>query len=158
MSKWVVLLHVLVAFWFVAGLIGRGLTIQRARSSPDIGLVRVFLTLAGRFEQLMVIPGSIAVLVLGLLAAWSQHLSFTGSGNWWLLTSLIVFLAVVALVPTVFLPRGRVFEAALADAERRAQVTPELSAAFRDRAVIAARWTEIVAVTFVILLMVTKPF
>jgi Predicted integral membrane protein (DUF2269) len=157
-SKWVVLLHVLVAFWFVAGLVGRGLTIQKARSSADIGIVEAFLQLAGRFEQLMVIPGSAAVLVLGLLAAWSQHRPFTGSGNWWLLTSLLLFAGLTALVPTVFLPRGRVFEAALEDAKRRGGVTAELRTAFRDPAVAAARWTETVVVAFVILLMVTKPF
>jgi uncharacterized membrane protein len=157
-SKWVVLLHVAVAFWFVAGLIGRGLTIERARSSGEIGIVEAFLQLAGRFEQLMVIPGSVAVLVLGLLSAWSQHRPFTGSGNWWLLTSLILFIGLIALVPTVFLPRGRVFETALEDAKRRGEVTPELQTAFRDPAVATARWTEIVVVGFVIVLMVTKPF
>jgi uncharacterized membrane protein len=157
-SKWVVLLHVTVAFWFVAGLIGRGLTLERARSGADISMVEAFLELAGRFERLMVIPGSMAVLVLGLLAAWSQHRAFTGSGNWWLLTSLILFAGLILLVPTVFLPRGRVFEAALGEAKRRGEITPELHEAFRDPAVAMARWAEIVVVAFIIVLMVTKPF
>jgi Predicted integral membrane protein (DUF2269) len=157
-SKWVVLLHVAVAFWFVAGLLGRGLTLERARSSSNIQMVDAFVQLTGRFERLMVIPGSAAVLVLGLLAAWSQHRPFTGSGHWWLLTSLILFAGMTLLVPTVFLPRGRVFEAALEEAKRRAEVTPELRTAFSDPAVAAARWTEILVVAFIILLMVTKPF
>jgi hypothetical protein len=38
-SQWVVLLHVAVAFWFVAGLLGRNLTLARARSSDQLGLV-----------------------------------------------------------------------------------------------------------------------
>jgi hypothetical protein len=37
MSRWVVLLHVAVAFWFVAGLIGRNLTLARARSTDQVG-------------------------------------------------------------------------------------------------------------------------
>jgi hypothetical protein len=67
-SGWVVLLHVAVAFWFVAGLPGRNLTLARARSSRRIGSVDELVELAGRFDRLMVIPGSLAVLLLGLLA------------------------------------------------------------------------------------------
>jgi hypothetical protein len=67
-SGWVVLLHVAVAFWFVAGLLGRNLILARARSSRRIGSVDELVELAGRFDRLMVIPGSLAVLLLGLLA------------------------------------------------------------------------------------------
>jgi hypothetical protein len=157
-SKWLVLVHVLAAFWFVAGLIGRGVTLARARAATDMRTVETCLQLATPFERLMVIPGSMAVLAFGLFAAWSQHRPFTGSGNWWLLTALILFLALILLVPTVFLPRGRRFEAALDDAKRRGEVTAQLRVAFRDPAVAAARWAELVVVAFVILLMVTKPF
>jgi hypothetical protein len=52
----VVLLHVAVAFWFVAGLIGRNLTLTRARSRQQVRLVAELVELAGRFERLMVIP------------------------------------------------------------------------------------------------------
>ena len=67
MSRWVVLLHVAVAFWFVAGLIGRNLTLARARSRQQVRLVAELVGLAGRFERLMVVPGSFAVLLLGLV-------------------------------------------------------------------------------------------
>jgi hypothetical protein len=46
----------------------------------------------------------------------------------------------------IFLPRGRVFEAALADARQRGTVTPDLSAAFRDPWVAYARTFEAVTV------------
>ena len=36
MSRWVVLVHIGVAFWFVAGLLGRNLTLARARSSERV--------------------------------------------------------------------------------------------------------------------------
>ena len=68
------------------------------------------VTLSGRFERLMVIPGSIAVVVLGLLAAWALDQPLAGANNWWLLTSLLLFVAIGALVPIVFLPHGKVFE------------------------------------------------
>jgi hypothetical protein len=51
----VVLLHVAVAFWFVAGLIGRNLTLARARSRQQVRLVAELVGLAGRFERLMVV-------------------------------------------------------------------------------------------------------
>ena len=72
--------------------------------------------------------------------------------------SVILLLSPLPLVPLVFLPRGRVFEAALADARRQGVMTPELRAAFADPAVAFARRFEIATVAIVVVLMVTKPF
>jgi uncharacterized membrane protein len=156
--QWVVLLHVVAAFLFVGGLIGRNLTLMMARTSRDIGMVAQLLTLAGRFESWLVIPGSFLVLLLGLLAAFSEHLSFVADGNRWLLVSLVIFLATAVLVPTVFLPRGKRFDAAMTDATARGEVTPELSAAFRDPVVAFARNAEAIGLVVIIGLMVLKPF
>ena len=158
MSEWVVLLHVAVAFWFVAGLLGRNVTMARARSANDLSTLVELVDLSGRFERLMVIPGSFGVLVLGLLAAWAEGQPLAGTDDWWLLTSLILFVGLGVLVPTVFLPHGKVFDAALEDAERRGEVTPELRTALRDPAVRNARALELVTVAIIITLMVTKPF
>jgi Predicted integral membrane protein (DUF2269) len=157
-SRWVVLSHVAVAFWFVAGLLGRNLTLARARASRQLGLVDELLELAGRFERLMVIPGSFAVLALGLLAAWAQGRALAGPGNGWLLVSLLLYVPLFAAVPLVFVPRGRVFDRALADARRQGAVTPALTNAFGDRVVWAARTVELVVVAVVLTLMVVKPF
>jgi Predicted integral membrane protein (DUF2269) len=157
-SEWVVLLHVAVAFWFVAGLLGRNVTMARARSANDLSTLEELVNLSGRFERLMVIPGSFGVLVLGLLAAWAEGQPLAGSDDWWLLTSLILFVGLGVLVPTVFLPRGKVFEGALADARQRGEVTPELRSALRDPAVRNARAAELVVVAIILALMVTKPF
>lgn len=158
MSEWVVLLHVAVAFWFVAGLLGRNVTMARARSANDLATLEELVGLSGRFERLMVIPGSFGVVVLGLLAAWAEGQPLAGSNDWWLLASLILFAGLGVLVPAVFLPRGKVFEGALGDARRRGEVTPELRAALRDPAVRNARAAEIVVVAIIVALMVTKPF
>jgi Predicted integral membrane protein (DUF2269) len=153
-----VLLHVATAFWFVAGLLGRGVTIARARSAGDIELMSHLMDLAGRFERLMVIPGSMVVVLLGLFAAWWGDVPFTGEGNWWLLTSLLLFVAIGLLVPTVFLPRGKVFERAFEDAKSRGEITAELRSALDDPAVRNARWIELIVVALILTLMVTKPF
>jgi Predicted integral membrane protein (DUF2269) len=154
----VVLLHVAVAFWFVAGLLGRNLTLAMARSGERVELVGALVELAGRFERLMVIPGSFAVLLLGLLAAWAQDRPLAGRGNGWLLLSLLLYVPLFALVPLVFVPRGRVFDRALADATARGEVTPALSLALRDPVVAAARAAELVVLAAVVVLMVVKPF
>ena len=158
MSEWAVLLHVLSAFWFVAGLVGRDVTLGKARRTRDVGVVGELAGLAGRFDRLMVVPGSIAVFVLGLLTVWVQGRPLTGTGNWWLLTSLLLYLSLMPLIPLVFLPRGRIFGHALADAMERGEVTSTLTAAFDDKAVHATRLYERFMVVAVIVLMVTKPF
>ena len=132
MSEWVVLAHVAIAFWFVAGMLGRNVTMAKARSATDIGRLEELVDLSGRFERLMVIPGSFAVLVAGLVAAWAEGQPLAGTDDWWLFTSLILFVAIGLLVPTVFLPHGKVFEASLDDAKRRGEVTPELRTAQRS--------------------------
>jgi uncharacterized membrane protein len=100
---------------------------------------------------------SIAVLVFGLLAMVAGDLS-VGSDNGWLAASLALYVALGLLVPIVFLPRGRVFDAALADARQRGEVTPALTEAFLDSAVSFARHAELIIVAVIIGLMVLKPF
>ena len=128
----------------------------KARTT-DIGTLQELVDQSGRFERLMVIPGSVAVLVAGLLAAWAQGQPLAEADHCWLLTSLILFVALGVLVPTVFLPHGRIFEQALEHAKQRGQVTPELRTALRDPAVRNARATELVVVAVILTLMVTKP-
>lgn len=112
-----VLLHAQTAFWFVAGPLGRNMTMARARTVSDVRTLDELVTLSGRFERMMVIPGSLAVIVAGLLAAWALGEPLAGADNWWVLLTLLLFVAIGVLVPTVFLPHGKVFEHALAEAK-----------------------------------------
>ena len=50
MELWI-LLHVATAFWFVAGLVGRDVTLARARRGVDISIVRSLADLAGVFDR-----------------------------------------------------------------------------------------------------------
>jgi hypothetical protein len=58
----------------------------------------------------------------------------------------------------VFVPRGRVMEAAMREAVERGEVTPSLRAAWADRVVRAAHVYELAVVTVVLVLMLAKPF
>ena len=157
LATFVVFLHVAAGFWFVGGLLGRWIVLGRARRSDDLREIDALLPTADRFEKI-VIPGSAAVLVLGLLAMWAQDRPLIDDGAYWLLASLVLYLSLIPLVPLIFLPRGRVFESALAGARQRGTVTPELTTAFRDPWVAFARTYEAVIVGLVIALMVLKPF
>jgi uncharacterized membrane protein len=158
MDRWVVLGHVGIALWFVAGLLGRNLTLVSARSRERVEPVAELVALAGWFERLLVIPGSFGVLALGLLAAWAQDRPLAGPGNGWLLASLLLYVPLFALVPLVFVPRRRVFDRALDDARQRGALTPALASALRDPVVAAARVLELLVVAAILTLMVVKPF
>jgi hypothetical protein len=74
MTLWL-LLHIGSAFWFVAGLVGRDVTLGRARRSDDIAAIRALCQAAGVFDRYLVIPASMAVLVFGV----SRRSSATGA-------------------------------------------------------------------------------
>ena len=157
LASFVVFLHVVTAFFLVAGLIGRWIVLGRARRSADLEEIDVLLPVAERFEKI-VIPSSGAILVLGLLAMWAQDRPLFKEDAYWLLVSLLLYLTLIPQIPLIFIPRGRLFDAALADARQRGSVTPELTAAFHDRGVAFARTYEVVVVGIVVALMVLKPF
>ena len=98
------LAHVFAGFWLVAGLVGRGVTQVKAERTADIGTVKVLIELIGRFDSLMVIPASTAVLALGLVAAWIEGLPILGflqgAHTNWLLVALVLYLSIMVLVPT----------------------------------------------------------
>ena len=156
------LLHVLSAIWFISGLLGRGLTLSQAAKTTDVESVASLVQLSGRFERLMVIPGTMVVLLFGFATAWLQGAPLLGvlqgATSNWLLVSLVLVISMIPIVPLVFIPRGKRFEQALAAALARGQVTPELSSAFADKGVAMARTYELLVVVVVVILMITKPF
>lgn len=58
----------------------------------------------------------------------------------------------------VYIPKGKVFDAALEQAEVRGEVTDALTAAFADRVVLATRMYERIVIAVIVVLMVTQPF
>jgi uncharacterized membrane protein len=156
------LAHVLAAFWFIAGIIGRQLIRAHARSSQDIHDFAELSRMAGRFESLMVIPGNLAVILVGiplaLVGGW-PILGFLqgGSSNWLLVTNLILVLGFFT-VPLIFIPRGKIFDRVLQSALAAGQITPELRASLDDPVVKYTHWAENAGLLIIIVLMVLKPF
>jgi hypothetical protein len=157
----VVLVHALIGILFLAGLIGRWIVLGAASRARDLPAMRTLTAAAAPFERIVIV-GSMLVLVFGVVAAFLAGRSVLGplSGGTvdWLFVSLLLYFSILPLVPLVFLPRGKVFEAALAAAEDQGSMTADLQAAWRDPVVRAAHVYELGAVTLILVLMLTKPF
>lgn len=146
---------------FISGLVGRWITLGRAAQAAEVRDLQTLLDLSSRFERIVVVTSSL-VLVFGVATAIAQGRPFLGPIQGapvdWLFASLLIYLSAIPLVPVVFLPRGRVFGAALEEATRDGVVTAKLREAFSDPVVRAAHIYEF-AVTFTVLvLMIWKPF
>ena len=154
-------LHALLGLWIIAALMGRWMTLIQAARSREISAVHTLLGLSDRFEWAAIrIPP--IVLILGVATAIAQGRPFLGPLQSapvdWLFVSIVIYLSVIPVIPLVFLPRGRVFAAALQEATARGAVTPALTAAFRDPVVFAAHAYELIVILVVFVLMITKPF
>jgi hypothetical protein len=162
LSALAVWIHVLLVFWLVAGIVGRSRSYDRAARTDDLSRVQFLVEMGGHFETSMVRPATFAVLVAGLIAAWARGwpiLGFLqGGGSNWVLVSLLLYLSIIPVIAFVFIPRGKVFRAALDEAKQLGQVTPRLKAALADPAVAAARMYELAMVGAITALMVTRSF
>lgn len=158
----VVVIHVLAVFWLVAGVIGRGACYRQARRSNDLSVLRTLVGMGGFFEQAMVRPATLVVLLTGLTAAWLRGWPILGflqhGGVNWVLASLLLYLSIVPVIVFAFLPRARVTHAALEEATAAGQITPRLRTALADPVVAAARGYEIAMAVTLAYLMIQKPF
>lgn len=151
------LLHIALALALTAGVVGRWIVLHRAAESRELAQTVSLLETSAPFERMTIIT-SMLILPAGLLTAWAQGYEWLGLTTGWMLASTVIYLAILALVPTVFLPAGGRFEAALAGAREAGSVTHDLSAAFADRRVRAAHWAEMVGFGVIVAVMVLKPF
>jgi hypothetical protein len=150
------LLHVVVAVIFIAGLVGRWILLTRASRADEVETSYLLSQSAAPFER-MVITFSQLILPTGLFAAWVRGYPWIGFGTGWVVVSIVVTLSILPLVFLILVPRGRTFEAAMADARRQGTWTAELRAAFADRGVALARRWELASVAIALSLMVLKP-
>ena len=157
-----VVLHVLTAFWLVAGIIARDVCWWHAARAADLATLRPIAAIASFFDRRAVQPGSFVVLVTGLAATGMRGykmLAFVrGEGPAWPFAALLIYLSIIPVIVFVFLPKGRVYRVALAEAESLGQVTSALRAAIADPAVMAARGYEFAMIAVLAFLMIVKPF
>jgi hypothetical protein len=149
--------HVLVAFVFVSGLAGRWVVLTLAARSTDIEQQHLLASAAAPFERAVRVGGGLVILV-GFATAWRQGYAWLGLTTPWMLVTVLLIVPMIVFVPAILVPRGRLFEAAMADARQKGIITPALRAAWTDRAVAFARRYELVATVLIVALMVLKPF
>lgn len=162
LSGLAVAIHVLIVFWLVSGIVGRDRMWAEARRTEDLERLKWLVEMAGQFDARAVRPGTFAVLVAGLIAAWARGwpiLGFLQGGPVnWVLASLLLYLGIIPVIAFVFIPRGNAFRRVWLDALAKGAVTPELRAALRDPVVSAARGYELLMIAVLTYLMVTRPF
>lgn len=151
------LLHIAIAIAFVGGAVGRTLILARAAGATQVETAHALSEAAAPFER-MAVWGSGLILPAGMATAWAQGYEWFGLTTGWMLLSTVLLLTLVPLVPLVFLPRGKVFEAEMAAARTAGTVTPGLEAAFADPMVAVARRYEFVVIVAIVALMVIKPW
>jgi hypothetical protein len=149
--------HVILAFAMVGGLLGRWILLTSGARTDDVERAHLLADAASPFERIVQVASPI-VVVFGLLTAWAQDYPWLGLTTGWMLLTVLLIIPILIAIPTIFVPRGRVFEAAMADAREAGTVTPALRAAWSDPAVAVARRYEIVAMGIIVALMVLKPF
>lgn len=157
------LLHVLTAFWFISGVIGRDFAFWRAGQATNVQAVHALLQISDFFERYAVIPVSTAVFLFGLiitlLQRWPLFGFLQGSSINWLLISFLLFLGIsLAIGPLKLVPRRKQRTQALQEAMTQGTITPELTAALNDKVVTRFRTVELIILVIIIILMVTKPF
>ena len=149
--------HVILAFAMGAGLLGRWILLTRGAASEDIERAHFLADAASPFERIVQIASPL-VVVFGLVTAWAQGYPWLGLTTGWMLLTVLLIIPILAMIPAVFIPRGRRFEAAMADARAKGIVTPALRAAWRDPVVAFARRYELVTIVIIVALMVLQPF
>jgi hypothetical protein len=155
-------LHILSAIWFIGGILARQILRAYARQTDDVQRFAAMSQAAGRIESTMVIPGNFAVIVFGVIFALMIDAPILGflqgaSRNWLLVSNLLLLIGFLN-VPFIFLPRGKLFDAALKDALDKGEMTPELRARLEDPVVKLAHWYELIGMGLVVFLMVFRPF
>lgn len=157
------LLHVLAAFWFISGVIGRNLAFRQAGRATDVHAVHALLQMSEFFERYAVISVGGVVILFGLVVTWMQKWPLfgflQGSSSNWLLVSFILVLGGSAVIPALgLIARRRERTRALEEALVQGTITPRLTAALNDKVVIRFRNVELIMLVVIIVLMVTKPF
>jgi uncharacterized membrane protein len=156
------LLHISASIAFVGGLFARQAIRSLIPRARDVTTIVTLAQAAGQVERLMVIPGNLLAIVFGLFLAIITRAPVLGSilGPYrnWLLASIAILVLLFPLVPLVFLPRGKLFEAELAEASLKGVVTPELHRQMADPVVRWAHLAEMIGVALIVILMVYKPF
>jgi uncharacterized membrane protein len=144
-----VLVHVLAAFWYVAGYIGTNLCTELASRARTDGECRSALAFSGRFDRWLNAPGGMAVSLSGIAALWIFGYALTTP---WVVLAVALMAGVVLLGIFYWSRFGRRVDSTMT-ADDWAGVRRLLT---EPRIVLLSR-LENVAVLAIVVLMVLRP-
>jgi len=155
-------LHVLAAIALVGGIFARQIVRREAGRSADVRSFAALTIAARRIENLLVIPGSLAAVVIGVVLGLITDAPilgyFQGAERNWLLVANVLILSLILLPAWVFVPHRRRIEDALKTALESDRITADLKAVWSEPAPRFWHHVEEVAVLVVVLLMALRPF
>jgi uncharacterized membrane protein len=146
-------LHLLGVLTFTAGIAIAGVPFEAARRREDAAEIALLLGLT-RYGVALVGSGALLLFACGL---WLVGLADVGFGTGWVLASIALFLAAVALGALGGQAPKRAREMASSLAERGEPAGPELRELLDDTRSRAANYASAVLVLAVLALMVFKP-
>lgn len=155
--------HIIAVIALVGGLFARQLVRRYAKKTNNIKEFATLMNAAGQIERILVIPGSAATLVFGVILSLIGGLPIFGflqgaTQNWLLVSNVLLVFALILLPMFIFFPRGKKFEPILQAALAKGEITTELRAAMDNKVVNLAHMIEEVSVIAIVALMVLKPF
>ena len=144
-----VVVHVLAAFWFVAGYVGTNALTEIARRAATHEARVAALGLSDLFDRWLYQRGGTAVLVTGALAWWVFGYPLITP---WIIASLALIAGIALLIGLYWRDYGRRVNSAIAagDAEATHRILTAPRAVFLSR-------LENAAVVLIIVLMVLRP-
>jgi uncharacterized membrane protein len=155
-------LHIISAIIMIGGIIGRQLTRAQARRTRELAVFVALTVLAGRFELWMVQPGSLAIILTGVVLAkiqgWPIFGFLEGSPDNWLLVSILLILPIFLIIGLIFIPKGKQFGKLLEEAQNQGMITESLRKQYNDPLVKYGHYYEYISVMSIVYLMTAKPF
>jgi uncharacterized membrane protein len=155
-------LHIIAVAVTTGGMFARQLIRGIAKKSDNIKTVESLTQAVHRMDRTMIIPGSGAMLVFGIILAimlkWPIFGFLQGADKNWLLVSNILLVIMNFLIPGVFIPHNKKVAGLLQTALTEGRVTTELSSTLNDKKNQLAHHAEEIIILVVAALMVLKPF
>jgi uncharacterized membrane protein len=154
--------HQVAAMWLVGGVAAREVVRSQARRSGEISRLALLLHAATRIDRIMVIPGNVAVLALGvplaIIGGWPLLGFLQGSDSNWLLVANLILIGGFLLVILVYLPSGKLIDSRVESAAEVGEITAELTDLLDSALLRVAHRGEYVGLAAIVALMALKPF
>lgn len=146
-------LHLLGAFAFVAGIVLAGIAFESARRRRHPAEIVLLLSIT-RVGVLLVALGTLLIAAFGL---WLVHLGHWGYGTGWVDASIGMYLVALALGGIGGQRPKQARRLAAELAEQNEPVSGELRALLDDRVSLAANYASLALILVIVAFMVFKP-